>query len=374
MNPKILFVDAYYPRFLKKFEQKRTQLNSLSYSSRLKLLNQQLFATFDSYPKAWKKLGHEVQQIIVNAPFLQKKWAEENNIKLNSISDKIIPKIPLFRGKYRHQWETEVLLSQIDKFKPDVIYMMDPVYLSASFLQKIKKSTKLLVGQIASPLSGKEQFEPFDLIISSLPNLVKTINQWGIKSEYVPLGFEPTVIKKIPPQKTKYNITFIGGLTKNHTSRIELLNTLGSQLKIDFFGYGIKFLKPNLPYLKYHGETWGKDMYKKLLQSKITINNHIDVAQNYANNMRLFEATGCGTLLLTDQKQNLHQYFDVGKEVVVYRDLNNLIDQLKLLLNNDKLRNKIALAGQTRTLKDHIYLKRIKEINKIINKLLGGKL
>jgi len=151
MNPKILFVDAYYPRFLKKFEQKRTQLNSLSYSSRLKLLNQQLFATFDSYPKAWKKLGHEVQQIIVNAPFLQKKWAEENNIKLNSISDKIIPKIPLFRGKYRHQWETEVLLSQIDKFKPDVIYMMDPVYLSASFLQKIALSSKGGGGCIEAP-------------------------------------------------------------------------------------------------------------------------------------------------------------------------------------------------------------------------------
>ena len=115
-------------------------------------------------------------------------------------------------------------------------------------------------------------------------------------------------------------------------------------------------------------------MYKKLLQSKITINNHIDVAQNYANNMRLFEATGCGTLLLTDQKQNLNQYFNVGKEVVVYHDLNNLVDQLKLLQNNDKLRNKIALAGQKRTLKDHIYLKRIKKINKIINKLLGGKL
>ena len=369
MKPRILFVDAYYPRFLKNFEQKHTQLDSLSYSSRLKLLNQQLFATFDSYPNTWKKLGHKTQQIIVNAPFLQKKWAEENNIKLSSIYDKIIPKIPLLRGKYRHQWETEVLLSQINKFKPDVIYMMDPVYLPANFLKKIKKSTKLLVGQIASPLSGKEQFEPFDLIISSLPNLVKTINQWGIKSEYVPLGFEPQVIKRIPQQKPKYNITFIGGLTKNHTSRIELLNTLGSQLKIDFFGYGMKFLRSDLPYLKYHGEVWGKEMYQKLMQSKITINNHIDVAQNYANNMRLFEATGCGTLLLTDQKQNLHQYFDVGKEVVDYHDLNNLIDQLKILLNNDKLRKNIALAGQKKTLKSHTYLQRIKKINSLIEEL-----
>ena len=33
--------------------------------------------------------------------------------------------------------------------------------------------------------------------------------------------------------------------------------------------------------------------------AKITINRHIDVSENYANNMRLFEASGCGALLIS---------------------------------------------------------------------------
>jgi hypothetical protein len=42
-------------------------------------------------------------------------------------------------------------------------------------------------------------------------------------------------------------------------------------------------------------------MYRVLECSKIVINHHGDVAP-WANNLRLFEATGTGALLLTDWK------------------------------------------------------------------------
>ena len=40
-------------------------------------------------------------------------------------------------------------------------------------------------------------------------------------------------------------------------------------------------------------------MYKILGRSKISFNRHINTAENNANNMRLYEATGMGSLLLT---------------------------------------------------------------------------
>ena len=48
---------------------------------------------------------------------------------------------------------------------------------------------------------------------------------------------------------------------------------------------------------------FGKDMLKILRKSKILINKHIEDTE-YANNMRLFEATGSGTMLLTDYKKS----------------------------------------------------------------------
>ena len=42
--------------------------------------------------------------------------------------------------------------------------------------------------------------------------------------------------------------------------------------------------------------------------------------------MRLYEATGVGTLLVTDYKDNLHEMFIPGKEVVVYRDADEAVE------------------------------------------------
>jgi len=50
-------------------------------------------------------------------------------------------------------------------------------------------------------------------------------------------------------------------------------------------------------------------MYNVLKNSKITLNNHIGIAGCFAGNMRLFEATGVGTLLITDWKTNLKEMF-----------------------------------------------------------------
>ena len=50
-------------------------------------------------------------------------------------------------------------------------------------------------------------------------------------------------------------------------------------------------------------------MYNILSRTKISFNRHINVAENNANNMRLYEATGMGSLLLTDKKDNLMKTF-----------------------------------------------------------------
>jgi hypothetical protein len=68
----------------------------------------------------------------------------------------------------------------------------------------------------------------------------------------------------------------------------------------------------------YVGPAWGKEMYQVLRNSRLTLNHHGDIS-SFANNLRLFEATGVGTLLITDWKENLSEMFDIGKEVIAYR-------------------------------------------------------
>ena len=63
----------------------------------------------------------------------------------------------------------------------------------------------------------------------------------------------------------------------------------------------------------------------------------------------------------------IEKLFDIGKEIVVYNDLNDLDNKVRYYLENDEEREKIAKAGYERTKKDHTYFERSKRLVEIIN-------
>ncbi|MBN1853840.1 MAG: glycosyltransferase [Pirellulales bacterium] len=77
---------------------------------------------------------------------------------------------------------------------------------------------------------------------------------------------------------------------------------------------------------------------------------------------RNFEIPGCGGLLLTGAADNLGDYFHLGQEVVTYRDFGSLVDQIRYYLSNEAECAQIAEAGYRRTLNEHTYAHRFREI------------
>jgi len=100
-----------------------------------------------------------------------------------------------------------------------------------------------------------------------------------------------------------------------------------------------------------------------LKNSKIVVNNH----QNRVLNLRVYEATSAGALLITDYSDDLPHMYKIGSEVIVYKNKNDLFNKVKYYLENNSQREKIAKAGYKRQNKNHTYEKRIKEMIKIIN-------
>jgi spore maturation protein CgeB len=103
-------------------------------------------------------------------------------------------------------------------------------------------------------------------------------------------------------------------------------------------------------------------MYDILRRSRITLNIHIDLAEGWANNLRLYEATGMGTALLTDWKQNLHEMFVPGEHVAAYRDAEDCVRQIQALLADDAGRERLAAAGQRHAIASQNYYLRTGEI------------
>lgn len=368
---KILIIDSYYSGFLKYFYSKNKDILNLSYSKHLSKLIQVNFGTSDYYSYYLNKAGHKAYDIVANDYDLQSKWALEHGLKYRKtpILSKLqtMPYIHRYIG--RPAWIQDLVTAQVSVIKPDIVYVQDLSILNPKTLINIKKTTKLLVGQIACPLPAERNVAAFDLILTSFPHYVKKIKKIGVNSEYFKIGFDPRVLKKIGLKKRIYDVVFIGSFSPNHFAGTKLLEELAAQIPVHVWGQGLEFLSPSSPLRKhFHGSAWGLEMYKILAQAKIVVNRHIGVAENNANNMRLYESTGMGAMLLTDHKQNMHELFNVGKEADTYRNSNELVKKAKYYLANEAIRSKMAKSGQKRTLSSHNYEVRMGELVNILNK------
>ena len=109
------------------------------------------------------------------------------------------------------------------------------------------------------------------------------------------------------------------------------------------------------------------ELFEECIQKyNVVLNVHGEISKNEMANMRVFEATGGGACLLTDAKENIGDFFQEGKEVLVYKDIDDCIKQIKWINDNPEEVKKIGLAGQQRTLNEHTYFDRSEIIIKAI--------
>jgi len=149
-----------------------------------------------------------------------------------------------------------------------------------------------------------------------------------------------------------------------------LLEDLCTYMDVEVWGTFDSMLE-NSPLRRYYrGKAWGIEMYDVLYNSKVTLNHHISVAESYANNMRLYEATGVGTMLITDWKVNLHEIFEPGKELLAYHTPDECAELVRYYLKHDAERRAIASAGQRGTLREHNYYNRMQELVDIVRKYI----
>jgi hypothetical protein len=394
-----LILDSVYSDFFNEFYVAHPEFTEMTYKEAWRLMMDQAFGCADFYSANLKKLGFEAEEIIINCNQLQEKWAEEHGLGAKSKIDKTKESVKItlkseakkilastgFFGKSMEQLvryscspflkakhlldnrSREIVEAQIKKSKPDILIIHTLSYLDEAFLTSLRPYVKMIVGQHASPIPNAVPYQSYDLMLSSLPNFVEYFRNQGVKSKYFRLGFDPSVLNKIGILEKKFNTTFVGGFSSVHTNGIKILNEVCEKSPIDFWGSGVECLPQKSPIRRsFNGKAFGMDMFRILGQSKIALNRHISIAENYANNMRLYETTGMGAMLLTDMKKNLNDIFIIGKEAVAYTDPQDCIEKINYYLENEIERQAIAKAGQEKTLREHTYFNRMQELIDIV--------
>lgn len=408
---RLIRITTNYPAYPQKFYHSRPQLKDQPYSVQYRALMDDCFGWADFWTHALGKLGYKVWEPVGNVEPQQKAWAQEHGIVYDE-----------------DNWLTDIIAAQVKYFRPDVLFVNDYHTYKKEFLDHLRSecpSIRLIVGWCGAPYMDANVFKAYDVVLSNVPSLVEHFRSNGHCGEQMRHAFEPRILDKIQMtlQKT-VAFSFVGSIVKAkgfHSEREKLLRYLAQNSclqiwsdiqapPIDEYRRLVKLRSKyatvrrlgklpggNLPlrilsrfrnllndsdepntsdYIaieiaeKAKSGLYGLAMYQMIHNSKVTFNNHVDISAQSANNMRLYEATGVGTCLLTDWKDDLSDIFEPDVEVVTYRSAEEAVEKVQYLLAHNDERCRIAEAGQRRTLKDHAFDLRARRLDEMIRRMI----
>lgn len=406
---RIVKITSFYSQFLNYYYAKFPDIVNAAYPEQYSHLMSQKFAWADFFKKNFEEQGHEAFEIIWNAKPLQDSWSEY----------------------FAAGAKENILLSQLKHYKPEMIIFQDSVSFSSELILEIRqqvKSVKVIIGFLCSPFNDLvlDNLKAYDFVLAC-PPFIKTLTEKGIKCHKFIHAFEESILNEINKDNnfSPSDFFFAGSLFggKNfHSDRILMLeklirNKINMKIysppvevetalmfllrKFSYYSFlasetiGLSGLMKKLPRFNkialmseppervriskqlrsglITDPLFGLDMYKALSKSRIGFNFHGGIAGDFAANVRLFEVTGVGSLLLTDHKKNIAELFEPDREIVTYKSSDECVEKVNYLLSHPAVIQNIARAGQKRCLKHHSIKIRTEEIVSLTENYLRTK-
>lgn len=374
---RIAICDAYYEGAIADLYRRRPELDGAPYREQHRAVMDLHLGTSDAYSVGLAAAGHEAIELLSNVEAVQAAWARQYGVapaarlglrRTGSVVRRASRRLLLHR----------VIAEQIDAFRADIVYVQDIAFFSRRELRRLKRPGRLLAGQLGVHPPADGRIAEFDLVTTSLPHYVERLRHQGIAADYLAIAFDDRIVGRLaaegvdvdPRSARDIPIAFVGGINADvHQAATALLERLAAELDVQFWGYVHGELpRSSAIRARYHGEAWGMEMYRVLARTRIALNRHSSVAEGMANNMRLFEATGVGACLLTEDAPNLADLFEPGREAATYAGPDDALSTATALLADDGRRTSIAAAGHARAVGEHTYTRRMAQLAEILER------
>ncbi len=252
------------------------------------------------------------------------------------------------------------LIRKVNRLKPDLVLVSKGENISGTTVKKI--SAKVTIVNWFTDLFSdykriEEWLSAYTLFFTQDRSDVNSYRKKGYSRLYC-LPYAGSLIKSQPDNRS-HDIVFIGSFSKQRESLFKTLDPLEIEI------WGDKKWSTSKLKKRYMGKWLSHQEIEQVLKnSKIVVNHH----QNRVLNLRVYEATSAGALLITDYSPDLRYMYKVGKEVILYKNPNDLSKKVKYYLERDSLRKNIALAGYIRAKNDHNYVNRLQTMFSIVDK------
>lgn len=362
---RFLFIDANYPAFLEAVYRDHPGLAAASYGEQGAQIRAGMFGEAAFQADALRTLGHEAEVVVTNAHPAQRAWAQEHSmahLTRTRWSFRLRRGVVPWLSRRRADTAWEIVIAQAQAYRPDVLYVAILDTTPAAVVARLRESARLVVAQVATTIPDRT-YRDYHLILSSIPQIVDRFRRASIAAELVPLAFEPAVLDQVSVSSRDVPVSFVGSFTDAYLDRVQIVEAVARVAPMQTWTADRAYLPSDsaiIPTIR--GSAFGRDMYTVLARSQLTLNSHGRVAGPDANNLRLYEATGMGALLVTDHRDNLNSLFNVGSEILSFRTPAEAAELVRYHLDHPSETARIAAAGQARTLRDHTWADRMERL------------
>lgn len=356
LSLRIMQIDDFYAMYLENFYRKHPSLSLKSCHEQGKKIFDDGFNAVHIIAPYINSESCNCEYFIANARYLQRAWAKEHDIAF-----------PQGNG-----WVEEMIRIRVAYFKPDVIYFADPIRHDAAFIRTLPHKPKLILGWRGADIPFGTDWSGYDVMLSGLPRLLTLAESLGAKKGvmFAP-GVPQWIVDAVAGIQQTVDVCFVGSISPSqHVHRRALLDFLAKASQKYGFSLNLHLsCNPDLltPAMLdcLQQPVFGLDMHRALRRAKIVVDDRahhglvmpdgtkrMDLGGVDTINMRMFEATGGGSLLLTEALPGVKRYFEPGKEVDTYENETDLLEKITYYLQHENERQQIACAGQRRCLSE----------------------
>lgn len=248
------------------------------------------------------------------------------------------------RDLERRYW---LIRHYIESFRPDVIFIREPAHIDGEFFDRFRDRCAL-VALIGCNTNHAQHWDPhrYDAVFTLTSEYDRFFKVQGLNSHLFEYGVDERVLGEVSGLPKEHDCTFVGFLGQPSQSRkSELLENVARA--VEFKWWGVKGSNiSQFPSLEraWQGETAGLEMLKIYRQSKIVLNDYVDMAGGINVNIRTKEVLGVGSALLTREADNIRD-LERGGALATFRNADDCVAKIRCLLENDEEREKTAARG-----------------------------
>ncbi|MGB8452826.1 MAG: glycosyltransferase [Anaerocolumna sp.] len=249
--------------------------------------------------------------------------------------------------------DTEKVKNDVVRFKPDAVVLNSGgLVLEDSGFKVLSEMGIVNVGIELSdpdvyPYNGAFYANKFDLFYTnSQYSMVNQYDKEKVNIHLLPFAASADHHFYMPDIEKKYDLVVVGHARED---RLDVMRKLSKRFKVGIYGRG---WESGL------GEVNGAE-HTKAINGGLMYLSFAKTAAGYNNvKVGLFEAMACNQVVITRYMEELNDFFEIGKEIICYKEEDELPGIIEYYLGHEEEREAIRKNAYARFLREHTYLSR----------------